>query len=485
LGSTISGDIAGIKTNDTEDIVEQYNVKEHNNEYWHVKESKKKSDFLSEGTLPLELSLSSPSSLFSCPLSPIMGSEIVTVAGSSVVAGMGVSAGNLLLPMSLSSPFSPLPSTHNSVHDVDTDMPVSEDAVIEASVEEEVLIIGDGAVRRRRFPPMPKTTWKTYFGEHPTMTTPWWSNSCAVDGWFASFWHIFHSLNTEIQQIFITDFPKLGALFLRLLNKEISLREAKQELYGILDIKEFWSSKFHSIDAVNVSKELNRNNLDVKELHILQLGCEFKVKCLSMCCDEYKFWRFERGVHYYRSDMIDLTIKLFEKNVANTSCEIHLENFIETFAQLMPYQYKFTSCQKCKEVSSIALTSRGVNPFVLQIDLLAFYEFKLVTTTAPKLWKTNSGFTLSKYLPLLVHYNHDVYNISSVIYSIGGCHFMTRLIQDNTLWDVDGMEKKDGGFRGYGKEVTTSEEKEYWFPMFPMTYGENKCWAVYAFYVKQ
>jgi hypothetical protein len=72
-----------------------------------------------------------------------------------------------------------------------------------------------------------------------------------------------------------------------------------------------------------------------------------------------------------------------------------------------------------------------------------------------------------------------------VIYTIGGCHFITRLIQDNTLWDVDGMEKKDGGYRGYGKEVTTSEEKAYWFPMFPMTYGEKKCWAVYAFYVKQ
>jgi hypothetical protein len=328
LGSTSSGDIAGIKTDGNEDIVEQYNVEEHNNEYLHVEVSKKKSDFLSEGTPPLKLSLSSPSSLFSCPLSPIMGAEIVTVAGSSMVAGMGVSAGNLLLPMSLSSPFSPLPSTHIPVYNVGTDMPVSEDAVIGASVEEDVLVIGGGAVRRKRFPPMPKTTWKTYFGDHPTMTTPWWSNSCAVDGWFASFWHIFHSLNIEVQQMFITDFPKLGALFLRLLNKEISLREAKQELYDILDIEEFWKCKFHSIDAVNVSKELNRNNLDVEVLHILQFGCEFEVKCLSSCCDVFKFWRFERGVHYCSSDMKDFACNFLENNGANTSCEIHLEIII-------------------------------------------------------------------------------------------------------------------------------------------------------------
>jgi hypothetical protein len=87
LGSTSLGDIAGIKTDGTEDIVEQYEVEEHNNGYLHVEESKKNSDFLSEGTPPLKLYVSSPSSLFPCPLSPIMGAEIVTVAGSSVVAG--------------------------------------------------------------------------------------------------------------------------------------------------------------------------------------------------------------------------------------------------------------------------------------------------------------------------------------------------------------------------------------------------------------
>ena len=301
--------------------------------------------------------------------------------------------------------------------------------------------------------PPPKSYPDVFFGDFTPMGWQWWDNECCGDSFFLflltlrSVW-----FDAEDIAVFENEYPGYSILFNRVVNREISMKDAKYQWKLMRNLPKLNAAHYFGFDELLFKFEVT---MAPKASRLFNNYVCVDFVCLNNACQQLPHSKVTENMMVTCSDFPTPCEKAFIDKVPLK--KMTLERLLEPYALLM--NSRIRRCRNCGAVCDKSYTV--LLPKYLLVDINGMAQLKM-----------NYGYTLTN-IDREMTFQSKRYELVGVAYSVNKVHFISRFIDKTSdhqvLWEQDGMFSDDDGFRrGRCVQLSTDgKSSEEWFPCHP------------------